>query len=76
MNKTRKNTTNPLILQCKLTAVHWSPVDKDLVVSGDEKGSVVTWSVTSNTINQIPPLGAPVFCLTCSNHDANIGAIG
>uniref|UniRef100_A0A665TMK7 Uncharacterized protein n=1 Tax=Echeneis naucrates TaxID=173247 RepID=A0A665TMK7_ECHNA len=59
-----------------ISAVHWSPVDKNLVVSGDEKGIVVChWYHTGDTVSFFPE-PRTIFCLTCSPHSWNIVAVG
>uniref|UniRef100_A0A8C4H196 Gem (nuclear organelle) associated protein 5 n=1 Tax=Dicentrarchus labrax TaxID=13489 RepID=A0A8C4H196_DICLA len=56
--------------------VHWSPVDKNLVVSGDEKGIVVChWYHTGDTTSFFPE-PRTIFCLTCSPHTWSTVAVG
>ncbi|XP_026226843.1 gem-associated protein 5 isoform X2 [Anabas testudineus] len=62
--------------QSPVSAVHWSPVDKNLVVSGDEKGIVVChWYHTGDTSSFFPE-PRTIFCLTCSSHTWNFVAVG
>ncbi|TKS83312.1 Gem-associated protein 5 [Collichthys lucidus] len=62
--------------QTSVTAVHWSPVDKNLVVSGDEKGIVVChWYNTGDTTSFFPE-PRTIFCLTCSPHTWSTVAVG
>uniref|UniRef100_A0A3Q4HGP8 Gem (nuclear organelle) associated protein 5 n=1 Tax=Neolamprologus brichardi TaxID=32507 RepID=A0A3Q4HGP8_NEOBR len=62
--------------QCAVSALHWSPVDKNLVVSGDEKGVVVChWYHTGDTTSFFPE-PRTIFCLTCSPHTWNYVAVG
>ncbi|XP_041807996.1 gem-associated protein 5 isoform X2 [Chelmon rostratus] len=62
--------------QTPVTAVHWSPVDKNLVVSGDEKGIVVChWHHTGDTASFFPE-PRTIFCLTCSPHTWSTVAVG
>ncbi|XP_040907522.1 gem-associated protein 5 [Toxotes jaculatrix] len=62
--------------QSPVSAVHWSPVDKNLVVSGDEKGIVVChWYHTGDTASFFPE-PRTIFCLTCSPHSWNTVAVG
>ncbi|KAM8900481.1 gem-associated protein 5 isoform 2-T2 [Spinachia spinachia] len=59
-----------------VAAVHWSPVDKNLVVSGDEKGVVVChWHNTGDTASFFPE-PRTIFCLTCSPHTWSSVAVG
>uniref|UniRef100_A0AAQ5Y5M6 Anaphase-promoting complex subunit 4 WD40 domain-containing protein n=1 Tax=Amphiprion ocellaris TaxID=80972 RepID=A0AAQ5Y5M6_AMPOC len=62
--------------QNPVSAVHWSPVDKNLVVSGDEKGIVVChWYNTGDTSSFFPE-PRTIFCLSCSPHTWNCVAVG
>ncbi|XP_035761307.1 gem-associated protein 5 [Neolamprologus brichardi] len=62
--------------QSAVSALHWSPVDKNLVVSGDEKGVVVChWYHTGDTTSFFPE-PRTIFCLTCSPHTWNYVAVG
>ncbi|KAM6907183.1 gem-associated protein 5 [Xenentodon cancila] len=62
--------------QNPVSAVHWSPVDKNLVVSGDEKGVVVChWFHTGDTSSFFPE-PRTIFCLTCSPHTWSSVAVG
>ncbi|XP_047462986.1 gem-associated protein 5 [Mugil cephalus] len=62
--------------QSPVSAVHWSPVDKNLVVSGDEKGVVFChWYHTGDTASFFPE-PRTIFCLSCSPHTWNTVAIG
>ncbi|XP_037322661.2 gem-associated protein 5 isoform X2 [Pungitius pungitius] len=62
--------------QTPVAAVHWSPVDKNLVVSGDEKGVVVChWHNTGDTASFFPE-PRTIFCLTCSPHTWSSVAVG
>uniref|UniRef100_A0A3B5MNQ1 Gem (nuclear organelle) associated protein 5 n=1 Tax=Xiphophorus couchianus TaxID=32473 RepID=A0A3B5MNQ1_9TELE len=73
-NKTliRKNAPH----QSPISAVHWSPADKNLVVSGDEKGVVVChWFHTGDTASFFPE-PRTIFCLTCSPHSWKSVAVG
>ncbi|XP_070839743.1 gem-associated protein 5 [Chaetodon trifascialis] len=62
--------------QTPVTAVHWSPADRNLVVSGDEKGIVVChWHHTGDTASFFPE-PRTIFCLTCSPHTWSTVAVG
>ncbi|XP_008274681.1 gem-associated protein 5 [Stegastes partitus] len=62
--------------QNPVSAVHWSPVDKNLVVSGDEKGIVVChWFNTGDTSSFFPE-PRTIFCLSCSPHTWSSVAVG
>ncbi|NWV13038.1 GEMI5 protein, partial [Ptilonorhynchus violaceus] len=62
--------------QNAISALHWSPLVKDLVVSGDEKGVIVCYWHNRNDSQQFFPEPRTVFCLTCSPHHENLVAIG
>ncbi|KGL83083.1 Gem-associated protein 5, partial [Tinamus guttatus] len=62
--------------QNTISALHWSPLVKDLVVSGDEKGVIVCYWYNRNDSQQFFPEPRTIFCLTCSPHDENLVAIG
>ncbi|CAF97287.1 unnamed protein product, partial [Tetraodon nigroviridis] len=62
--------------QTAVAAVHWSPVDCNLVVSGDEKGVVVChWQHTGDTASCFPE-PRTIFCLSCSPHTWSTVAVG
>ncbi|XP_068456431.1 gem-associated protein 5 [Clinocottus analis] len=62
--------------QNSVAAVHWSPVDKNLVVSGDEKGIVVChWHHTGDTASFFPE-PRTIFCIACSPHSWSSVAVG
>uniref|UniRef100_UPI003AAE5D3E gem-associated protein 5 n=1 Tax=Centroberyx gerrardi TaxID=166262 RepID=UPI003AAE5D3E len=62
--------------QSSITAVHWSPLDKNLVVSGEEKGVVIChWLHTGDTASFFPE-PRTLFCLSCSPHTWSHVAVG
>ncbi|XP_028574181.2 gem-associated protein 5 isoform X1 [Podarcis muralis] len=68
--------TEHTLHQNTISAVHWSPKMKDLVVSGDEKGIVICYWHNRNDSQQFFPEPRTIFCLTCSLHHENLVAIG
>ncbi|KAA0720372.1 Gem-associated protein 5 [Triplophysa tibetana] len=62
--------------QNTISAVHWSAVQKHLVVTGDEKGVVVCFRYSSNDTQSFFPEPRTIFCLSCSPHDENYIAVG
>ncbi|XP_067085253.1 gem-associated protein 5 isoform X1 [Osmerus mordax] len=62
--------------QNTITALHWSPVDKNLVVSGDEKGIVVCYWYNTGDTSSFFPEPRNIFSLSCSPHTWNILAVG
>ncbi|NXE91924.1 GEMI5 protein, partial [Menura novaehollandiae] len=62
--------------QNAISALHWSPLVKDLIVSGDEKGVVVCYWYNRADSQQFFPEPRTVFCLTCSPHHENLVAVG
>ncbi|XP_064580836.1 gem-associated protein 5 isoform X2 [Zonotrichia leucophrys gambelii] len=62
--------------QNAISALHWSPLVKDLIVTGDEKGVIVCYWHNRNDSQQFFPEPRTVYCLTCSPHHENLVAIG
>ncbi|NXP51027.1 GEMI5 protein, partial [Heliornis fulica] len=62
--------------QHAISALHWSPLVKDLIVSGDEKGVIVCYWHHRSDSQQFFPEPRTIFCLTCSPHHENLVAIG
>ncbi|XP_053935308.1 gem-associated protein 5 isoform X3 [Cuculus canorus] len=62
--------------QNTISALHWSPLVKDLIISGDEKGVVVCYWHNRSDSQQFLPEPRTIFCLTCSPHHENLVAIG
>ncbi|KAJ8266854.1 hypothetical protein GJAV_G00135440 [Gymnothorax javanicus] len=62
--------------QGTISAVHWSPVEKDLVVSGDERGIVACYWYNRDEVQTFFPEPRNIFCLSCSPHNGNCIAIG
>ncbi|XP_075458280.1 gem-associated protein 5 isoform X2 [Ascaphus truei] len=59
-----------------ISALHWSPLVKDLLVSGDEKGIVVCFWCNRNDGQQFFPEPRTIFCLACSPHQEDLVAVG
>uniref|UniRef100_A0A8C8VFV3 Gem nuclear organelle associated protein 5 n=1 Tax=Pelusios castaneus TaxID=367368 RepID=A0A8C8VFV3_9SAUR len=68
--------TEHTLHQNTISALHWSPHVKDLVVSGDEKGTVICYWYNRKDCQQFFPEPRTIFCLTCSPHHENLVAIG
>uniref|UniRef100_A0A4W5N0B4 Gem nuclear organelle associated protein 5 n=1 Tax=Hucho hucho TaxID=62062 RepID=A0A4W5N0B4_9TELE len=66
-HKTHQNT---------ITALHWSPGEKNLVVSGDEKGIVVCYQYNTGESQSFFPEPRNIFCLSCSPHNWHYVAVG
>ncbi|XP_028322979.1 gem-associated protein 5 [Gouania willdenowi] len=62
--------------QSAVSAVHWSPADRNLVVSGDEKGVVTCHWFHSQDTTSFFPEPRTIVCLSCSTHLWNLSAIG
>lgn len=63
----------------RVTAVHWSPVNSETVLSVDEKGFLVHWNLATNKKTKYQPEGAnhqPLTCVTCSPFNENLVALG
>uniref|UniRef100_A0A8C5CGQ9 Gem nuclear organelle associated protein 5 n=1 Tax=Gadus morhua TaxID=8049 RepID=A0A8C5CGQ9_GADMO len=54
--------------QGTIVALHWSPADKNLVVSGDDKGVVVCYWFNTGDCSSFFPLPKALFSLSCSPH--------
>ncbi|KAJ7316523.1 hypothetical protein JRQ81_002685 [Phrynocephalus forsythii] len=65
-----------MLHQNTISALHWSPKVRDLIVSGDEKGIVICYWHNRNDSQQFFPEPRTIFCLTCSPHHENLVAIG
>ncbi|KAL2094789.1 hypothetical protein ACEWY4_009508 [Coilia grayii] len=59
-----------------ITALDWSPKEKMLVVTGDEKGVVMCFWHNSINIHSFMPQPRAIFCLSCSPHHESHVAIG
>ncbi|KAK3524646.1 hypothetical protein QTP70_033871 [Hemibagrus guttatus] len=62
--------------QNTISAIHWSPVQKTLLVSGDEKGIVVCHWLGRGDTRSFFPEPRTIFCLSCSPHAEKYVAIG
>ncbi|XP_060746757.1 gem-associated protein 5 isoform X2 [Tachysurus vachellii] len=62
--------------QNTISALHWSPMQKTLLVSGDEKGIVVCHWLGRGDTRSFFPEPRTIFCLSCSPHTENYVAIG
>ncbi|KAB5548648.1 hypothetical protein PHYPO_G00058010 [Pangasianodon hypophthalmus] len=62
--------------QNTISALHWSPMQKALLVSGDEKGVVVCHWLGRGDTRSFFPEPRTIFCLSCSPHTENYVAIG
>ncbi|XP_077182554.1 gem-associated protein 5 isoform X3 [Paroedura picta] len=74
--QTLATVTEHTLHQNIISALHWSPQMKDLVVSGDEKGIVICYWHNRSNSQQFFPEPRTIFCLTCSPHHENLVAIG
>jgi gem associated protein 5 len=62
--------------QKKPTCVQWSPLVQDLIISGDDRGTIVLWWLNTDGHRSLQPENAHIFTLACSPHDPNLLAIG
>ncbi|XP_061606965.1 gem-associated protein 5 isoform X2 [Phyllopteryx taeniolatus] len=62
--------------QSAVSALHWSPLDKNLVVSGDEKGIVMCHRYNTGDTARFFPEPRTIVCLTCSPHTWSTVAVG
>ncbi|KAB1281697.1 Gem-associated protein 5 [Camelus dromedarius] len=64
------------VLKHTISALHWSPRVKDLIVSGDEKGVVFCYWLNRNDSQHLFIEPRTILCLTCSPHHEDLIAIG
>ncbi|KAE8613853.1 hypothetical protein XENTR_v10007894 [Xenopus tropicalis] len=74
--QTKNTVTEHHLHRSTIAALHWSPLVKDLLVSGDEKGVLVCFWCNRNDSQQFFPEPRTIFCLSCSPHKEDIVAIG
>ncbi|XP_076446765.1 gem-associated protein 5-like [Babylonia areolata] len=60
----------------RVTSVCWSPVDINLVASGDDKGEVIFWDRKTNTLKKWHHNKDYVTCLAFCPHEPTILAVG
>ncbi|XP_071951268.1 gem-associated protein 5-like [Antedon mediterranea] len=53
----------------KPTAIDWSELGKDLIVTGDVKGTVLCWNFVDKKVKSFTPEHGHIFCLSCSPHN-------
>nr|XP_045008009.1 gem-associated protein 5 isoform X2 [Jaculus jaculus] len=74
--ETKSVVTEHALHQHTISALHWSPRVKDLIVSGDEKGVVFCYWLNRNDSQHLFIEPRTIFCLTCSPHHEDLVAIG
>uniref|UniRef100_A0ABI7WZ53 Gem nuclear organelle associated protein 5 n=1 Tax=Felis catus TaxID=9685 RepID=A0ABI7WZ53_FELCA len=74
--ETKAVVTEHALHQHTISALHWSPQVKDLIVSGDEKGVVFCYWLNRNDSQHLFIEPRTIFCLTCSPHHEDLVAIG
>ncbi|XP_015858979.1 gem-associated protein 5 isoform X3 [Peromyscus maniculatus bairdii] len=74
--ETKAVVTEHSLHQHTISALHWSPTVKDLIVSGDEKGVVFCYWLNRNDSQHLFTEPRTIFCLTCSPHHEDLVAIG
>ncbi|XP_069754122.1 gem-associated protein 5 [Narcine bancroftii] len=62
--------------QAAITTLQWSPLRKELVVSGDEKGLLICWWHLKGATQIFFPEPRHIFCLSCSPHSEEQVAVG
>ncbi|XP_064609337.1 gem-associated protein 5-like [Liolophura sinensis] len=61
----------------RVSALSWSPLDEDLIVSGDEKGAIVSWRLQENRHMMLTPeSGQGIVSLACSTQNREVLAVG
>lgn len=74
--ETKTVVTEHALHQHTISALHWSPRVKDLIVSGDEKGVVFCYWLNRSDSQHLFIESRTIFCLTCSPHHEDLVAIG
>ncbi|XP_053319123.1 gem-associated protein 5 [Spea bombifrons] len=74
--RTKSAVTEHKLHRSTISALHWSPLVKDLLVTGDEKGIVVCFWCNRNEGQQFFPEPRTIFCLSCSPHQEDLVAVG
>ncbi|XP_063303907.1 gem-associated protein 5 [Pelobates fuscus] len=74
--QTKSIVTEHKLHRNTITALHWSPLVKGLLVTGDDKGIVVCFWSNRNEGQQFFPEPRTIFCLSCSPHQEDIVAVG
>uniref|UniRef100_A0A8C5M8N3 Gem nuclear organelle associated protein 5 n=1 Tax=Leptobrachium leishanense TaxID=445787 RepID=A0A8C5M8N3_9ANUR len=74
--QTRTVVTEHKLHRSTISALHWSPLVKGLLVTGDEKGIVVCFWSNRNEGQQFFPEPRTIFCLSCSPHQEDLVAVG
>ncbi|EDO37187.1 predicted protein, partial [Nematostella vectensis] len=60
----------------KVTSISWSPQVKDLILSADEKGTVIAWYYNKNTVHSTCPIQEYIFCVESSSVSSQQAAVG
>ncbi|XP_075066228.1 gem-associated protein 5 [Mixophyes fleayi] len=74
--QTKSTVTEHKLHRNTISALHWSPLVKDLLITGDEKGIVVCFWCNRNDGQQFFPEPRTIFCLSCSPHQEDLVAVG
>ncbi|XP_056372778.1 gem-associated protein 5 isoform X2 [Hyla sarda] len=74
--QTKSLVTEHKLHRNTISALDWSPLVKDLLVTGDEKGIVVCFWCNRNDGQQFFPEPRTIFCLSCAPHQEDLVAIG
>ncbi|XP_005376269.1 PREDICTED: gem-associated protein 5 isoform X2 [Chinchilla lanigera] len=74
--ETKTVVTEHALHQHTISALHWSPRVKDLIVSGDEKGVIFCYWMNRSDSQRLFVEPRTIFCLTCSPHHEDLVAIG
>ncbi|KAM4039958.1 LOW QUALITY PROTEIN: gem-associated protein 5 [Anomaloglossus baeobatrachus] len=74
--QTKSLVTEHKLHRNTISSLHWSPLVKDLLVTGDEKGIVVCFWCNRNDGQQFFPEPRTIFCLSCAPHQEDLVAIG
>ena len=64
------------LFQSKVTCVSWSSLQADLIVTGDDKGTIGVWQFSDDRQTSFTPEKGSVFCLVASPYSASVVAVG
>ena len=66
------------MIEVKVTTIQWSTsqVHQGLVVSGDEKGTLIWWNPVSGENREFVPERRPIGSLASCPHDGDYIAVG
>ena len=58
------------------TVVDWSKADNKLIVSGDDRGGIISWRIPGGETQLVVHDTNHITTLSCSPHDSNLVLVG